>query len=417
MGSTSFWQAERAPRVPAALERPPLAEPTQADVVVIGGGITGAAAALWCARAGARVALLEAREIAAAASGRNGGFLLGGTAGTYAATIAQVGRDRARRAWAYSLESHRLARQLIQELQELGLSCGYERNGSLRIAASEDELADVWESVRLLEDDGWEATPIGVDELPARLRRAYLGGSFHPMDGEIQPVQFVRGIARLALKAGARIHEGSAVTTLVEEEDHVLVSTATGGTVRAAHAILATNVRLADLLAQVGASWLGSTITPARGQMLATPPVDETYFACPCYADHGYQYWRQLRDGRLVVGGWRNRSLDAERTEDETPSAPVQDHLDGFLRETLGLSAARAPIEHRWAGIMAFSADGMPLVGRVPGSRRCYMAGAYTGHGNAYALAAARQLADVIAGEQPDDADLFDPARFAPATC
>jgi gamma-glutamylputrescine oxidase len=414
MGSTSFWQAERDPHAPPALARPPLAGATQADVVVIGGGITGAAAAVWCARAGASVALLEAREIAAAASGRNGGFLLGGTAGTYAGTIAQIGRERARRAWAFSLESHRLARQLIEELRDLGWACGYERGGSLRIAVTEDELTEVWESVKLLEEDGWEATPIGVAELPARLRQSYLGGSFHPTDGEIQPVQFVRGIARLALSAGARIYEGSPAMALAEADDHILVSTP-AGTVRAAHAILATNVRLPDLLAQLGAGWLGAAITPARGQMLTTAPVEEDLFACPCYADQGYQYWRQLRDGRLVVGGWRNTAFETERTEDETPGAPVQDRLDGFVRATLGLSAAHAPITHRWAGIMAFSADGLPMVGRVPGSHRCYVAGAYTGHGNAYALAAARQIADAIVGAPPDDAALFDPARFAPA--
>jgi glycine/D-amino acid oxidase-like deaminating enzyme len=414
MGSTSFWQAEDDRRAPAALKRAPLGDAVQADVVIVGGGITGTAAAVWCARAGARVVLLEARQIAAAASGRNGGFLLGGTAGTYAATIAQVGRDRARRAWAFSLESHRLAQQLIEEMLELRMACGYERNGSLRIAVTEDELAEVWESVRLLEEDGWGATPIGAAELPAPLRRTYLGGSFHPMDGEVQPVHLVRGIARLAQRAGARIHEGSAVTALAESRDHVAISTAMG-TVRAAHAILATNARLPDLLAGAGAPWLGDAITPARGQMLATAPVDEALFACPCYADQGYQYWRQLRDGRLIIGGWRNTSFETERTADETPGPPIQDQLDHFLRGTLGLSAAQAPVEHQWAGIMAFSADGMPMVGRVPGSRRCYVAGAYTGHGNAYALAAARQLADMIAGEQPEDADLFDPARFAPA--
>jgi glycine/D-amino acid oxidase-like deaminating enzyme len=415
MGSTSFWQAEDDPHAPAALELEPFSGAMQADVVIIGGGITGTAAAVWCARAGARVVLLEARQIAAAASGRNGGFLLGGTAGTYAATIAQVGRNRARRAWAFSLESHRLARQLIEEMQELGLACGYARNGSLRIAVTEAELAEVWESVRLLEEDGWEATPISAAELPASLRHAYLGGSFHPMDGEVQPVHFVRGLARLAQRAGARVYEASPVTALVEADDHVEVATA-AGTVRAAHAILATNVRLPELLAQVGAAWLGTAITPARGQMLATAPVDETLFACPCYADQGYQYWRQLGDGRLVVGGWRNTTFATERTDDETPSALVQGHLDRFLRNTLGLEAAQSPIERRWAGIMAFSADGLPMVGRVPGTRRCCVAGAYTGHGNAYALAAARQLAEMVAGEQPEDADLFNPARFATAT-
>jgi glycine/D-amino acid oxidase-like deaminating enzyme len=63
---------------------------------------------------------------------------------------------------------------------------------------------------------------------------------------------------------------------------------------------------------------------------------------------------------------------------------------------------------------MAFSRDGMPLVGRVPTSSRCYVAGAYTGHGNAYAIASAQVVADLIRHGSHADADLFDPGRFKP---
>ena len=221
----------------------------------------------------------------------------------------------------------------------------------------------------------------------------------------------MRGIARLAEMAGASFYEGSPVSTLTEEQGHVLARTPEGA-VRAERAVLATNAQLPALLGQLGAGWLGAKVQPTRGQMLATEPVDEELFTWPCYADEGYQYWRQLADGRLVVGGWRNQSFATEATDDETPGPPVQDHLERFVRETLALPAARAPIARRWAGIMAFSADGLPLVGRVPGTERCYIAGAYTGHGNAYAILSARVTADLIRGQPNPDADLFDPARF-----
>ena len=163
---------------------------------------------------------------------------------------------------------------------------------------------------------------------------------------------------------------------------------------------------------QLGAEWLAQAITPTRGQMLSTAPVAERLFDCPCYADDGYQYWRQLADGRLAIGGWRNHSFATEYSSDETPAESVQSHLESFLRETLRLPDLA--IEHRWAGIMAFSSDGLPLIGALPGVEGCYLAGGYTGHGNAYALHAAWVLAELIAGRTPADADLFDPARFAP---
>jgi gamma-glutamylputrescine oxidase len=411
MGSVSFWQVDEAPNAPPRLRAPLLQAQRSADVVVIGAGVTGTAAALWLAREGARVVVLEGREVAAGASGRNAGFLLGGTAGTYAATIVRHGRERARRAWAFSIENHALAAQLAEELLWHGWQCGYQRTGSMRIASSEPELEEIWESVRLLLADGWEAQQVDVGELPERLRGAYLGGSFHPMDGEIQPAQFVRGLAHLAQDEGVTFYEGSPVTEVSEHSDHVLVRTPEGA-VRAQFAVLAANAWLPQLLRQLGAEALAGAITPQRGQMLATEPVDEELFTWPCYADEGYQYWRQLADGRLALGGWRNRSFETECTDDESPCPPVQDHLERFLRETLRLSPEQAPISHRWAGIMAFSADELPMVGRVPASTRCYVAGAYTGHGNAYAVAAAQVIAELVRQNSHPEASLFDPARF-----
>lgn len=413
MGSVSFWQAERDERAPAPLPPAPLREHRTADVVIIGAGITGCSAALWLARAGARVVVLEGREVAAAASGRNGGFLLGGTAETYATSIVHYGRERARRSWVFSLENHNLAAQLAEEMTFRGWEVGYHRSGSMRIASTDVELENVWESVRLLLEDGWEATQLDVNELPERIRGSYLGGSFHPMDGEVQPVAFVRGLARLAAAAGAEFYMHSPVIALAEHDNHVRAATAEGA-VEAEMALLATNAHLPGLLSQIGAEWLGAAIQPIRGQVLATTPLDEELFVWPCYADEGYQYWRQLADGRLVIGGWRNRSFETEYTDDETPGEPVQRHLDAFLREQLRVSEREAAVEHRWAGIMAFSRDGQPLVGKVPASSRCYVAGAYTGHGNAYAIASAQVVSELIRHGGHPDADLFDPGRFAP---
>lgn len=411
MGSVSYWQTEADAATPFPPE--PLRGGVDADVVIVGAGVTGAAAALWLARAGARVVVLEARRIAAGASGRNGGFLLGGTAEPYATEIARYRHVTARRIWAHSLENHTLAARFIEELRALGWDCGYRQRGSLRLAATEAELEAIRASAARLRADGWEAEDVGRDDLPEVLRAAYRGGSFHSADGEIHPARFVRGLALLAHREGATFYEDSPLTALAEDEDG-MTATTPFGTVRARSLVLATNAWLPQVGALAGASWLAARIAPTRGQVLATGPVGRTLFACPCYADEGYQYWRQLPDGRLVVGGWRNRSFATEAVASEMPEEPVQGYLEAFVRETLGLR--EVAIEQRWAGIMAFSADGLPLVGRLPGARHGYVAGGYTGHGNAYAICAARTLSRLITGAPAPEADLFDPARFAPVT-
>lgn len=409
MGSTSFWQAQCLARDRGLLgER--LQGEQHADVVIVGAGITGTSLALWLARDGVRVAVVEARRVAAGASGRNGGFLLAGTAETYSEAIARYGHSRARRIWAFSVANHALAEQLVGEIEADGWPSGHRQTGSLRIACSQSELDEINASIPLLLADGWRAEAIGNEYLPECLRATYLGGAYYPLDGEIQPAQFVTGIARLARNAGAMFYEESPIETLSAEADKFALQTATG-TLHAHRLVLATNAWLPAVGVQLGAEWLASAITPTRGQMLTTEPVAERLFTCPCYADDGYQYWRQLEDGRLAVGGWRNHSLATEDTLDETPGDEVQRHLDAFVRETLRLP--NTAIERRWAGIMAFSRDGLPLVGMLPGVERAYIAGGYTGHGNAYALRAAHVIADDILGRPHPDADLFDPARFA----
>ena len=405
MGSVSYWQTEAG----AAVAHPLRGQIT-ADVVVVGAGITGVALALWLSRAGVRPVVLEAREIAAGASGRNGGFLLGGTAEAYGAARERYGGERARRIWGYSAGNNAVAVELAGELQERGIATGFARNGSLRVALSEAELEEIRRSVALLAEDGWKAELLDRADLPQRLRGAYLGASYHPLDAEIQPARFVRGIAALAIEAGARFYDHSPVMAIAADTNSVQITTPEGA-VTAATLALATNAWLGESGALLDADWLSHVIAPTRGQMLTTAPVTNLGLSCPCYADEGYQYWRQLPDGRLVVGGWRNHAMASEVGLDETPNETIQPHLERFVRETLDLPDAR--IEHRWAGIMAFSADGLPLVGKAPDHERIYLAGGYTGHGNAYAISAARVLTALIQGEAHPDAELFDPARFA----
>lgn len=356
---------------------PPLEGDTRADVAVVGGGIAGIATAYFLARSGASVVVLEARGVAEAASGRNAGFLLAGVAENFCAASRRYGAARALRIWRLTEHSRALVRALVEEHR---IECELRFNGSDQIPGDDEEWAEVQESARLLAAQG---VRVAVDE---RARIATYAD-----DGELHPVRWVRGLAAAAVGAGARICEGTAVTSV-------------GG----GHAVTARGIVTADelvLCTNAYTTHLATTrVRPVRGQMLATAPT-RPVFARPAYAKRGYQYWRQRADGRVLVGGWRDSAIEAEVGEDEAPTARVQAHLDAFLRER-GIDA---PVTHRWAGTMGFSHDALPYVGEV--APRLFVCGGFTGHGMAFGPSSAEIVAALVRGRSHPDADLFDPAR------
>jgi gamma-glutamylputrescine oxidase len=351
------------------------------DVAVVGGGVTGLSCALTLAEGGKRVRVCEARTIASGASGRNGGFALRGGAMAYDRARERLGGERAQALW-------RLTERALDRMEDLADEA-LRRVGSLRLAADEqerDELAAAYDALRA---DGFEAE--WIEEPPGRLGRFYVAAQLNPRDGALQPARWVRRLARLAVEAGAEIREHERVTAVGELDAETLVVASDGypsGLVPAFERL----------------------VQPTRGQVVVTEPLDERLYERPHYARRGFDYWQQLPDGRLVVGGRRDTDLAGERTPEERTTPVIQAALEQLVGELVGQAP---PITHRWSGIFGISPDELPLVGRVPGDDRVWVAGGYSGHGNVLGLACGDLLAKAILGRREPELELFDPNRFS----
>ncbi|TML62914.1 MAG: FAD-dependent oxidoreductase [Actinobacteria bacterium] len=376
-----WWLAEASPE---PLPRRPLDRAP--DVEVIGGGVTGCACALALAEGGLRVRLYEARSIAGGASGRNGGFALGGGAMRYDVARETFGRDAARAYW-------RLTEAYLDRL-ELLAGDALTRPGSLRLAADEEELEQLRLEHAALREDGFAAEWRDPEALAPGLRRAFLGGIFHPHDGSLQPARFVLDLATRAVEAGVEVREQTRVESLDDlEAERVVI--ATDGSGRA-------------LLPE-----LDEVIWPARGQVVATEPLPQRLFSYPHYARNGFDYWQQVPDRRVVLGGFRDFSILSELTDVEETTPVIQEALDAFLLELLGEMPA---VEYRWAGIFGLTQDMLPLVGRIPGRDGTWVAAGYSGHGNVLGLMCGELVAGAILGRPDPILELFDPARLIGAT-
>jgi gamma-glutamylputrescine oxidase len=351
----------------------------RADVIVIGGGVTGCSCALTLAEAGVRVRLLEAREVASGASGRNGGFALRGGAMAYDIAREQLGFAAASWLW-------RLTEAYLERLEALA-GDAFRRVGSLRLAADEAERHALRAEHDTLRADGFAVE--WLDGLPDELAGRYHGAILHPGDGALQPARWVRRLGRLAAEAGADVRERSRAESLEAlDADHVVVATDGSGQ---------------GLLAALDAA-----IVPTRGQVIVTEPLERLLFERPHYARHGYDYWHQTPDRRLVVGGRRDAALELETTSEEATTDVIQRELDAFAAE---LAGGTVRITNRWAGIWGTTADTLPLVGPVPGHAGLWVALGYSGHGNVLGFAAGDLVARAIRGERAPELDVLDPAR------
>jgi len=370
----SFWLSEEAtPRPSRRIEGRP-------DAVVVAGGVTGCACARVLAEAGLRVRVHDARAVAEGASGRNGGFALRGGATRYDVARDTYGVDQARGMWKWT-------ERALDRIEELA-GDALRRPGSFRLAADAEEREQIRAEYEAFREDAIDAE--WFDDLPGVLAGRFEGGILHAGDGALQPARWVRRLAALAADAGAEIREHERVDDVSAlDAEQVIIATDGYG-----HGLVP---ELAD------------TIWPTRGQVIVSEPIDRMLYDKPHYARQGFDYWQQLPDGRVLLGGFRDVSILDELTDVEETTPRIQASLEQFLGELIGETPR---ISHRWAGIFGLTQDMLPLVGPVPGRDGLWVAAGYSGHGNVLGFASGELVADALLGESSPQLQLFDPARF-----
>lgn len=367
---------------------PSLRGETRADVAVVGGGYTGLSAALHLARQGYDVALLEAHRAGFGASGRNGGQMGSGQRQEVDWLEAQLGPEAAQRLWQLAEEAKALVRSLAAEA---GVPV---RDGVAHASRNRAEvdharhLAD-----RLASDYGYDKVqPLDRAELEELIgSRAYFGGDVDWGAGHLHPLNLALGLAKLADRAGARIHEGTHVHRITHarkagEKSTVHCDT---GKVICDHVILAGNGYLGDIDGKVAAR-----VMPINNYIVATEPLGDRFPEIlprnPAVADTKFvvNYWRLDDERRLIFGGGESASY---RFPDDIASV-VRPHLHAVYPQLEDVQ-----ITHSWGGTLAITMNRMPCFARP--AANCLSASGFSGHGVAMASLAGRLMAEAIAGQ------------------
>jgi glycine/D-amino acid oxidase-like deaminating enzyme len=377
-GPISYWlRGEPDP------SHPPLGGSTTADVVVVGAGFTG----LWTALAltdtdpSLRVVVLEAESVAFGASGRNGGFCEASLTHGLANGIRHFPDELER------LESEGLAnlRELVAFTRAHGIDCDLEETGTLSLAdqayqvdefrAWVDEAAAHGEHLEFLARDAVQA------EVHSPIWHA---GLYRPpgRDVLLDPAALCRGLARVAVERGVRIHEATAVTALERVAGGVVVSTAAEASVRADQVVIATSAY---------SGWfrrLRPLFVPVYDYALVSEPLTPDERASIGWArrqglsdsNNQFHYFRLTADDRILWGGYDAIHYFGSRVGPDLDRRPAtfQKLEAQFFRAFPQLEGLRFP--YRWGGAIDTTTRFTVTFGQTMGGRVTYALG-YTGLG------------------------------------
>lgn len=380
---SSYWHATAPPPVPSD----PL--PAEAEVVVIGGGLLGCWTAYWLARAGVAVTLVERTAIGWGATGRNGGFVVAGTAAGYAAVRKQLGPATARDLWRLTEAGQALVGRIVAEE---GIDCDFRTPGTIRLALTEDSLDEMRQSLALMRADGLPGQLLDRGEAQALigtpLGPEITGGLFAADGALLHSERYLAGLAAAARRRGAGLCR-TEVTALVTEGERTRLET-TAGPILARRVIVAVNAWSDELVPA-----LAGLVVPVRGQMIAyepLPPVFATGLGAAITPTG--EYWQQTPDGSIVIGGCRAVAPHGDvGVRELAPTPEVTGALEAVLPrlfpDLAGLRVAR-----RWAGPMAFTADYLPIADAAPGLPGVWVTGGFSGHGMPYGPRLGQLLAE-----------------------
>jgi gamma-glutamylputrescine oxidase len=371
--NTSYWARSQ----PA--QNPPLTDDISADVAVLGAGLTGLSAAYFIRAISPHksVVVLEARGCGNGASGRNGAMVLTMTADRYMCFSSAPAMDR--RIYDLTVEN---IHSLLRLSASAGINCDLQMHGALQVLESPEEVREaaayVQEARSLgmpveIWDRGQVVQAIGTD--------AYEGAFFDPNGASVHPMKLVQVFKAAAQNLGARIYENTLVTHIDEDREHVL-HTASGCTIRARDLVLATNAYSARL------GFFQNSILPLHEYVAVTRP-----FSAQELSAIGWQarlpfndnrtevsYLGLTQDGRIHIGGGAPSYFFNGGAGNAAAAAAHFAQLRRKLAQIYPMLAGIS-FEATWDGIIDWSLDASPTVGRTGRHGNIFYGLGYSGHG------------------------------------
>lgn len=349
----SYWQAT----MPALTHRRGGDLPDTADVVVIGGGLTGLSAARRSAELGASTVLLESETLGWGGSTRNGGMCHPGFKHGVADLAQKYGEDRGPAIYRESIDAY----EHVRELCSTRIDADFVQSGHVSLAAAPSHATGMAASALALGRVDMPAHVVAREDLHEEIGTdAYFGGLVVERSAGLHPGKLVAGLVHLADEAGVSLHEGVRANQVRRQADGRVVVEASRGAILARDVIVGTNGYTGGLTPS-----LRRRILSIGSYIIVTEPLDPAVAAEVSPRGRMFfdtknflYYWRLTPDGRMLFGGRASM----------WPSSIM--HTAEILQRSMVAvhpQLAGVRVEYAWGGRVAFTYDRMVHAGRADG--------------------------------------------------
>lgn len=398
-GGRSPWgRGIRPPRNPA------LSQSIKTDVLVVGGGITGSLAAQYLAARGVDVTVIDREQPGLGSTAASTAMLQWEIDCTLGELTGFYGFDRAATLYQRSVGAVQGLAGLVGALR---LDCAFRPRSTLYLAAGDVGPAVLREEYLLRERAGLPGLLLDHAELLSRFGIDREAAILSHGSAEADPMLLSWGLLSDAAARGARLVDAMA-TAYHDAPGAVTVETDGPFVIEAKHVILATGYVMPDFVRseihRTASSWAIATVPQSTGSLW---PDGVLIWE----ASEKYHYARTTADGRIIIGGEDDDTIEPARRDSKMPekSAALVDSLVKLW------PAADPAIGFSWSGAFGETDDGLPLIGPVPGMPRIFAAYGYGGNGITFSFMASRMLAEFCAGRRENWFDAFAIDRPAPA--
>jgi len=366
--------------------------PTKADVVVIGAGMAGMCTAMLCLDEGASVVVLDARQVAARTTGHSTAKLTALHGLTYGSLARGKGAQDAGRYAAANVEAMRRVRELVSRFD---ITCGLTDATAYTCAGTPEGIPALEAEAAAARAAGLPVEFVTSTELPLHVEQAIA----LPMQAQLDPLAFCRGLAEQMTQRGAHIIEDARVTAVDEDRGGCTVS-GDGFKISCDVAVITTHLPIVD------PSLLAARVRPERSYVVAGP----THAAMPegMYISHDAGW--SIRAAHTSAGPMLLVGGEGHPMTDHVEGTEHYARLSEFARDELGVD-----VQYRWSAFDYTTSDGVPFIGRLAlSSERRYVATGFHKWGMTTSMVSAMIISDRIAGRYNPYSATFDSTRILP---